>query len=135
MSMLEQIPAVRRLDVEPAHLQAFDIVGPVSSADVENLFGLLEAAYALHPRVDILLRLVDLDDVAWDEVAKDTMSEGKEDARAHVSRCAIIGTRTALAAAQGFFLEVEPVEFREFLTEDEQAAWNWLGGKLRTEEV
>jgi hypothetical protein len=135
MSMLEQIPAVRRLDVEPAHLQAFDVVGSVSSADVENLFGLLEAAYALHPRVDVLLRLIDVDDIAWDEVAKDTMSQGKEDARAHVARCAVIGTRAALSAAQGFFLEVKPVEFREFLAEDEQAAWNWLGGKLTAEEV
>jgi hypothetical protein len=49
MDMLEQISVVRRLEVDRHDLQAFDVVGHVSSAAIENLFGLLEAAYALHP--------------------------------------------------------------------------------------
>ena len=77
MSALEPVPAIRRIDTSRSALAAFDIVGHVSPADVENLFGLLEAAYALEPRVDILLRLIEVDGVDWDEVAPDTISDGK----------------------------------------------------------
>jgi SpoIIAA-like len=132
MSMLEQVPAMRRLEVDRANLSAFDVVGHVSSADVENLFGLLEAAYALHPRVDVLLRLIDVEEFDWDDVAADTMKQGKAAAREHIVRCAVIGTSAALSAAHGLFLDTSPVEYKEFSAEEEQAAWEWIGGALKS---
>jgi SpoIIAA-like len=128
MSALEPVPAIRRIGTSRSGLTAFDIVGHVSPADVENLFGLLEAAYALEPRVDILLRLIEIDGVDWDEVAPDTISDGKRHAAEHVRRCAIVGIRHGRAAARGFFLEVEPVEFREFDLDEEGMAWAWVDG-------
>jgi len=128
MHSLEPVPAIRRLDTSRPGLTAFDIVGHVSPADIENLFGLLEAAYALEPSVDILLRLIEIDGVDWHEVAPDTISDGKAHAARHVRRCAIVGTRYGRTAARGFFLEVEPVEFREFELEEEGLAWTWVDG-------
>jgi hypothetical protein len=128
MHSLEPVPAIRRLGTSRPSLAAFDIVGHVSPADVENLFGLLEAAYALEPSVDIVLRLIEIDGVDWHEVASDTISDGKEHAARHVRRCAIVGNRHGRTAARGFFLEVEPVEFREFELEEEGMAWAWVDG-------
>jgi len=128
--MLEQVPAIRRLEVNRPDLHAFDIVGHVSSAAVENLFGLLEAAYALHRRVDVLIRLIDVEEVDWDDVAGETMRQGKADARQHVARCAVVGTADALSVAQGFFLNARPVDYKQFSPEEEEAAWTWIGGGL-----
>ena len=57
MKSLDAVPAIRRIDTNRDALFAIDVVGDVSPADAENLFGLLEAAYALHPRIDVLVRL------------------------------------------------------------------------------
>ena len=124
--MLDSVPAVRRVDTPRADLQAFDIVGHVNSADVENLFGLLEAAYALHPRVDVLIRMIDNEGIDWAEVAPGTIEQGRDHARRHVRRCAIIGDGSSLAAAQGLFLDATPVELRQFSPQDEEAAWAWV---------
>lgn len=126
MSMLESVPAVRRLDTDRPSLQAFDIVGHVSSADVENLFGLLEAAYLLHPRLDVLIRIFDFDGIDWSEVDAATIDEGRRHAAEHVRRCAIVGDRYGRTEAGGFFLKTAGVECQEFDVTDEQQAWDWL---------
>ncbi len=129
MSMLESVPAVRRIETDRRDLSAFDIVGHVSAADVENLFGLLEAAYAIDTKVDVLLRVVDNEGVDWPEVAADTIEQGKAHAREHVRRCAVVGEREGLAAVQGLFLDAKPVEFRQFTPDEEVAAWSWVSGR------
>ena len=69
MNFLESVPAIRRIETDRDDLFAIDVVGHVSAADGENLFGLLEAAYALHPAIDVLVRLVDHDGVDWADIA------------------------------------------------------------------
>lgn len=129
MTMLESVPAVRRIDTARRDLHAFDVVGHVSSADVENLFGLLEAACAIDPRIDVLLRIIDNEGFDWREVSPDTMRQGKALASEHVGRCAVVGDRAGLAASRGIFLDAKPVEFREFPSEDEEAAWAWVDAR------
>jgi hypothetical protein len=126
--MLDSVPAVRRIDTGRPDLQAFDIVGHVSTSDIENLFGLLEAAYALHPRNDVLIRLIDIEGVDWADADPETIKQGKADARRHVRRCAIVGEAGAILAAHGaLFLDADPVEVRQFPPDEEDAAWAWLG--------
>lgn len=127
MNPLESVPAVRRIETGRRDLQAFDIVGRISSADIENLYGLLEAAYALAPRLNVLLRIIDNDGVTWTEVAPETISEGKRHAANHVQRCAIVADSQGLTAARGFFLDTKPVELRQFAPNDEETAWAWVG--------
>ncbi len=50
MHSLDPVPAVRRIETDRSDACAFEIVGHVSPADIENLYGLLEGAYALHRR-------------------------------------------------------------------------------------
>ena len=128
MGRLDSVPAVRRIDTERPDLQAFDIVRHVNSADIENLFGLLEAAYALHPRIDVLVRLIDIEGVDWADADPDTIKQGKADARRHVRRCAIVGEPGAILASRGgLFLDADPIETSQFTPAEEDAAWAWLG--------
>lgn len=127
MNSLEAVPAIRRIDSDRDALFAIDVVGDVSPADAENLFGLLEAAYALHPRIDVLVRLTDQESVDWANIAPDTLRQGADAALEHVARCAVIGDADTLAA--GFFPKALPFEFKHFGSDDEASAWQWLGAK------
>lgn len=129
MPMLASMPTVRRLETDRSDLAAFDIVGMISSADLENLYGLLEAAYLLHPQIDLLLRVTDCEGVDLADAAGDTMSEGKEHAGEHIGRCAIVGDSTGIAAASRLFVTGRSVDVKEFKPDDEDAAWDWLGAR------
>lgn len=129
MNSLESVPAVRRIDTDRQDLFAFDVVGEVSAADAENLFGLLEAAYALHSRIDVLVRLIDLDGVDWTDVSAETLEQGKANALEHIGRCATVGEPNWIPQVEGFFTASLPVELRHFKVEDEASAWDWLGAR------
>jgi len=127
VNFLEAVPAIRRIDTDRDALFAIDVVGDVSPADAENLFGLLEAAYVLHPRIDVLVRLTDQESVDWANIAPDTLRQGVDAALEHVARCAVVGDADASAA--GFFPKTLPFEFKHFGSDDEGAAWQWLGAR------
>ena len=123
------MPAIRRIETNRDALFAIDVVGDVSPADAENLFGLLEAAYALHPRVDVLVRLTDEESVDWANISQDTLRQGVADAMEHVVRCAVIGEPGWASLVAGVFPKALPFELRRFDVDDEEAAWQWLGAR------
>lgn len=127
MNFLDSVPAIRRIETSRDDLLAIDVVGHISAADGENLFGLMEAAYALHPRIDVLVRLVDHDGVDWANIAEETLKQGTAHAMEHVGRCAAIGEPDWTADARHALRDSPSIEFKHFETEDEAAAWQWLG--------
>ena len=127
MNFLDAVPAIRRLETSRDDLLAIDVVGHVSAADGENLFGLMEAAYALHPHIDVLVRLVDHDGVDWANIAEETLTQGTAHAMQHVGRCATIGEPDWTADARHVLRDAPAIEFKHFETEDEADAWQWLG--------
>ena len=128
MQSLDRVPAVRQIETDRSDCSAFEIVGHATSADVENLFGLLEAAYALHDRIDVLVRIVDHNGVDWSDVSSETISEGKRLARQHVRRCAAVGEPNWIPAVTGFFSRPD-VELKHFADEDSDEAWAWIGAR------
>ncbi len=129
MGMLDSVPAVRRIDTDRETLAAFDIFGTVNSADLENLFGLLEAAYALHPSTDVLLRLTDCDGFEGRGFGRSTVNEGRQAAGEHVRRCAIVGDGHGIADSSRLFVAVGAGETRHFAARQEDEAWDWLGAR------
>lgn len=129
MNFLEEVPAVRQIGTDRPDLLAVEIVGHVTAADAENLFGLLEAAYALHPRIDVLVRLVDHDGVDWTDISSDTLDQGKARAIDRVGRCAAVGEPDWTAEARGWWSSTIAVELRHFDAAGEAAAWRWLGAR------
>jgi len=129
MNFLDSVPAIRRIETSRDDLFAMDMVGHVTAADGENLFGLLEAAYALHPRIDVLVRMIDHDGVDWADVADETLKQGTVQALRHIGRCATIGEPDWTADATRFLPDSPAIEFRHFKSEDEEAAWQWLAAR------
>lgn len=127
MNFLQAVPAIRRIDTDRDDVFAIDVVGHVSAADAENLFGLLEAAYALHKRIDVAVRIVDHDGVDWTDISDETLKQGAIHALEHIGRCAAIGTPDWTPDARHALPASSPIEFRHFDAEDEAEAWEWLG--------
>ncbi|MGY6708956.1 MAG: STAS/SEC14 domain-containing protein [Rhizobiaceae bacterium] len=126
---LDRVPAIRRIDTDRSDVFAIEIRGLVTSADVENLFGLLEGAYALHDHLDLLVRLTAFEGVDRDGLSRQTTEEVSEHARAHVRRCATIGSYGELWDSRTFLRLPSDVDHRDFAPEDEAAAWEWLGAR------
>ncbi|MDX8481290.1 STAS/SEC14 domain-containing protein [Mesorhizobium sp. VK24D] len=129
MNHLDAVPAIRRIDTNRDALFAIDVVGNVSPRDAENLFGLLEAAYALHPRIDVLVRLTDHESIDWANISESTLREGAAHALDHVVRCAAIGEPEWASFVRDFFPSPLPFQFRRFDSDDEPSAWQWLGAR------
>ncbi|HEV7418184.1 STAS/SEC14 domain-containing protein [Tianweitania sediminis] len=128
-SSLDAVPAVRRIETDRDDVFACEITGHVSAADFENLYGLLEGAYALHNQVDVLVHFTNYDGVDWSEVSDNTKQEGQEHASRHVRRCASIGGPDWVSYFKGWFAPSVDVELRRFEDDEEEQAWAWIGAR------
>lgn len=128
MALLDRIPAIRKLDSDRADLLAIEIAGEVTGADVENLCGLLEAAYALHPRIDLFVVWATDEEVDWREVSGDTLKELRDGAREHIARCAAVGGSGDISTLLHSAGDTSATEFRRFGLDEADAAWAWLEG-------
>lgn len=135
LHQLDPVPVVRRLDTDNDRVFAIEIAGHATAADAENLFGLLEGAYALHDRIDILVRATAYDRADWGDIDPDTIAEGRKRAEQRVSRCAVVGGPDWTTSLGGFFSAGVPVELRYFAADQEADAWAWLGARERRLEV
>ena len=124
---LEPASAIRRIDTSRDDLLAVDISGEVTPADIENFYGLLEGAYALNDKIDVLVRAAEFESADWGGVSEDTISEGRTRAEQRVRRCAAVGGPDWTKRLGGFFAGDVPVEIRYFNIDDEANAWDWLG--------
>ena len=129
MRPLEQVPAVRRIDTDRADLCALDVVGELGSADIENAFGLIEAAQIGHDRIDLMIRLSDYEGVGWDGLLGAAALGGKREALRHVHKCAILGGPAWISAGFGLAGLLAPMESRHFDEAEEASAWEWLGAR------
>lgn len=134
MPSLDPVPSMRRIDTDRSDVFAVEITGFVSGADVENLYGLLEGAYALHDKLDVLVRIRDYEGAAWDEISGDTTKEGRSHALQHVQRCAAVGDPDWTGRAAGFF-QTLPVELKHFPLEREADAWAWINAHEVPERI
>lgn len=132
---LEPIPATRRLETDRDELFAMEISGHVSGADVENICGLLEGAYAVHDHIDLLFRFVEPDGIDKSEIAEDTVAEARTHAGRHIGRCAAIGDGEIADAICKIFAPAPDVELRHYKAEKEAEAWAWLGASEVPEDI
>lgn len=129
MRPLERVPAVRRIETDRADAFAVEITGEFTSADAENLCGLLEGAYTLHDRLDLLVRVTALDAVEVGDMSRETAAFMKDHVAQHVGRCAIVDDGGWADRITRIFVPGGDVETRHFEPEDEPEAWRWLGAR------
>lgn len=129
MRPMERVPAVRRIETDRADAFAVEITGEFVAADAENLCGLLEGAYTLHERIDLLVRIVELESLDVSGVSADTTAFMRDHVARHVGRCAIIDDGGWTSRLAGLLAPGSGVELRRFSEEQEQDAWAWIGAR------
>jgi hypothetical protein len=127
MGIMEPPLAVRRLDTDREDVFAFDVVGHIRASDVENIYGLLEGAYSLHDKIDMLVRIRDYEGIDWDAAMKDFRLLGKTHALKHIRRYAVVGGPGWMGAIIAVFKPFFRVEMKHFDATEEARAWAWIG--------
>lgn len=129
MRPLERVPAVRRIETDRADAFAVEITGEFTAADAENLCGLLEGAYALHERIDLLVRIAGLESVDISDISAATVAFTRDHVAQHVGRCAIIDDGGWASRVAALLAPEAEVELRRFAPEEEPQAWEWIGAR------
>jgi len=120
-------PSIRRIETDREDAYAFEITGHITSADMENLYGLLEAGYALHDKVDLLILIHDYEGFDWSAAFTETTMVGKTHALRHIRKYAIVGGPGWMRGVIGFFKPFISLEMSHFEADQAAAAWEWIG--------
>ena len=129
MHPLEAVPAIRRIDTDRDDLCALEVVGHFTSADLENAYGLLEGAYAVHEKIDLLVRITRYEGFDWGAAFTDVTVRGKTQALRHIRKYALVGGPGWLRTMVGIFGPLTSIETRYFDADEEAVAWEWVGGR------
>ncbi len=135
MNATEPLPAIRRIDTDRGDLCALEIVGHFSANDLENAYGLLEAAYAEHEKVDLLLRITQYDGFDWSAIFAKSTIRGKAQALRHIRKYAVVGGPAWMRPMIAVVRPLTSVTTRHFASAHEASAWEWLGAKERPPET
>ena len=129
MLINEPPPSIRRIETDRADAYAFEITGYIEPADIENMYGLLEGAYQLHDKIDVVVMIHDYEGVDWSGAWKDQSFLEKIKALKHIRRYAVVGGPTWVRAMMGVMEPFLSVEMKHFELEEVAAAWEWIGTK------
>jgi hypothetical protein len=129
MHPLDPVPAIRRIDTTREDLCALEIVGRFTAADLENAYGLLEGAYAVHDKIDLLVRISRYDGFDWSAAFTDATIRGKTRALLHIRKYALVGGPAWLRTVIGIFGPLTSIETRYFDADEEAAAWEWMDAR------
>jgi hypothetical protein len=129
MHPLDPVPAIRRIDTDRDDLCALEIVGHFTAADLENAYGLLEGAYAVHDKIDLLVRVSRYEGFDWSSAFTDTTIRGKTRALRHIRKYAVVGGPGWLRTVIGIFGPLTSIETRYFDADEEAAAWEWIDAR------
>lgn len=129
MKSMDAPPPFRRIDTDNPEVYAFEIVGHFTQADIENAYGLLDAAYEGHDKIDVLLRATGYDGFDWSALFDPMTFKGKMKALHHIRRYALVGGPAWMGPVVGLFAPLTSIETRHFADADEAKAWEWLGAK------
>lgn len=128
MPAIDPLPAIRQIETDRTDLCALEIVGHFSSADLENAYGLLEAAYEHHEKVDLLVRIRDYEGFDWSAVFDEATIRGKARALRRIRKYAVIGGPAWMRPVMAVFGPLTSIKTRHFSAGREAEAWAWVGG-------
>jgi len=125
----EDIPVIRRIPTNREDVFAFAIEGHLDDASLENLYGLLDAAYEGHDEIDLLIRLTGYDGVDWGSAFSESMLSMRAKSLRHLRRYAIVGGPLWIQASVTLMQPFLSIKMKTFESEDESKAWEWLSAE------
>lgn len=125
----EDMPVIRRIPTNREDVYAFAIEGHLDDASLENLYGLLDAAYEGHDEIDLLIRLTGYEGFDWTAAFSESMLSMRAKSLRHLRRYAIVGGPLWIQASVTLLQPFLSIEMRAFEADEEDEAWEWLGTK------
>lgn len=122
----DTVPAVRRISTNRDDAYGFDLVGRIASYDIENMYGLLEATFSEHDKIDLLLRMTDCDGFDRGVFLKETTLALESRSLRHVRKCALVGGPAWIAGVASLLSPFLSMKVRHFSTGRDEAAWKWI---------
>ncbi len=128
MSSKLRHPALTQLETERDDVYAFEIDGQVSKEEVEEVYQVLEKAYAEHDKIDLLIRIGRYDGFDINTLFSEVAYAGKLHAINHMRQYALVGGPSWMGNLVAFFDPLFRMEARHFSLDEETEAWNWIYG-------
>lgn len=125
----ENPPNVRRIETNREDVCGFEISGHVGTADIENLYGLLQGAYTVHDRIDVIVIIHDYEGFDWNAAWRQQTILGKTRALRHIRKYAVVGGPSWIRSVMSIFRPFLPVQMKHFTTGEVEAAWAWIGAQ------
>ncbi|MBV2143888.1 STAS/SEC14 domain-containing protein [Falsochrobactrum sp. TDYN1] len=122
----ENVPVIRRIPTNRDDVFAFAIEGRLDDASLENLYGLLDAAYDDHEQIDLLIRLTGYEGMDWSAAFSDNMLAMRTKSLKHLRRYAIVGGPFWIQMSVTLMQPFLSIEMRTFEVSEEERAWVWL---------
>lgn len=122
----EAPPAIRQIETSRADLCALEIVGRLTTADVENAYGLVEAEFASHDRIDLIVLISGYEGFDWASAFNLDILRRKMRAIGHISRYALIGGPIWLRLLTKLSSPFLSMEIRCYRASEAVEAWKWL---------
>lgn len=127
MLINETPPSVRRIETNRDDAYAFEITGEIESADIENMFGLLEGACELHELIDVLVVVHDYEGFDWNALWRGETYQNKSYALKHVRKCALVGAAGWMTAGISLAKPFTSIAIKQFDLDELEEAWAWIG--------
>lgn len=120
------LPAINRIITNRKDALAFFIDGPMTSADIENLYGLFDAESANLSHIDMIIIFKEYDGIDWKALFNEDTAKIRAAALKKVKRYAIVGGPDWLRFAVDFLRPFRTIDIRWFDYENVDKAWNFI---------
>ena len=118
--------AIKRIKTDRPDLFEYEIDGHMTADEIADLYGELEKAYKDHDKIDLVVRLTNLDGWDWQAAWAETTWLGKTHALSHIRRYAVIGGPAWLPPMIRAFDPFLKIRMRHFKPDEEKIALQWI---------
>lgn len=129
MLINETPPSVRRIETDREDAFAAEVTGEIESADIENMFGLLEGACELHDLIDVIVVVHDYEGFDWNALWREETYQNKSHALKHIRKCALVGAASWMTAGISLAKPFTSIEIKQFDLDELEEAWAWIGAR------
>ncbi|WP_336056744.1 STAS/SEC14 domain-containing protein [Nitratireductor sp. CH_MIT9313-5] len=126
-----ETPHVKRIETSREDAVAFEVTGHITTADIENLYGLLDGIYVVHEKIDLLVLIHHYEGFDWNAALREGTIAGKTKALKHVRKYALIGGPSWMGTTLALFRPFLSIDMKHFDLDEQEHAWKWLGAEPR----
>lgn len=123
------ISSINKISTNRPDVAAFSVDGALTSADVENFYGLFDAIAASNAHIDMILIFKEYDGIDWHTLFNSDTATIRAEAFKKLRRFAVVGAPAWLDLALEFFKPFGKIDMRWFSTDDIDKAWQFIDAK------